>query len=202
MLPFYTRERKGVCSGGGAFLKFETTGLNNCVSSVLRSCERLNCMLAAYGLTVFREQMAENRLNFVDYGTNNQAIWEHHADANASIKALNNQSTQNSPWATKVPPANNLMSSQGCFFDSVAVGSNVNVLSYLQQHPNSFPVNDSVQSLLHDSSAAALTYNYPSSCSVTHHRMNSAQNNSSGQSDTIFQPQLLPNFSAAPFLST
>uniref|UniRef100_A0A1I8E8P3 Sec23/Sec24 trunk domain-containing protein n=1 Tax=Wuchereria bancrofti TaxID=6293 RepID=A0A1I8E8P3_WUCBA len=170
-------------------------------------------MLAAYGLTVFREQMAENRLNFVDYGTNNQAIWEHHADANASIKALNNQSTQNSPWATKVPPANNLMSSQGfvfilvcrykgCFFDSVAVGSNVNVLSYLQQHPNSFPVNDSVQSLLHDSSAAALTYNYPSSCSVTHHRMNSAQNNSSGQSDTIFQPQLLPNFSAAPFLST
>ncbi|EJW75113.1 hypothetical protein WUBG_13978 [Wuchereria bancrofti] len=91
MLPFYTRERKGVCSGGGAFLKFETTGLNNCVSSVLRSCERLNCMLAAYGLTVFREQMAENRLNFVDYGTNNQAIWEHHADANASIKALNNQ---------------------------------------------------------------------------------------------------------------
>uniref|UniRef100_A0AAF5PHW3 Sec23/Sec24 trunk domain-containing protein n=1 Tax=Wuchereria bancrofti TaxID=6293 RepID=A0AAF5PHW3_WUCBA len=157
---------------------------------------------AAYGLTVFREQMAENRLNFVDYGTNNQAIWEHHADANASIKALNNQSTQNSPWATKVPPANNLMSSQGCFFDSVAVGSNVNVLSYLQQHPNSFPVNDSVQSLLHDSSAAALTYNYPSSCSVTHHRMNSAQNNSSGQSDTIFQPQLLPNFSAAPFLST
>ncbi|VDN82098.1 unnamed protein product [Brugia pahangi] len=167
---------------------------------------------SAYGLTVFREQMAENPLNFVDYGTNNQELWEHHADANASVTALNNQSIQNSSWTTKMLPAN-LMSGQGfvfilvCrykgyFFDTVAVGSNVNVLSYLQQHPNSFPVSDNVQSSLHDSSAAALTYSYPPSCSMTHHRMNSVQNNSSGQNDTTFQPQLLSNFSAVPFSST
>lgn len=55
--------------------------------------------------------------------------------------------------------------------------------------------------MFHDSSAAALTYNYAPSCSVTHHQVNSTRTNPTEQSDTIFQPQLLPNFSTAPFSS-
>ncbi|EFO26433.2 Sec23/Sec24 trunk domain-containing protein [Loa loa] len=138
--------------------------------------------------------MAENPLNFVNYGTNNQALWQQHPEASASVTAFSNQSIQNSSWTTKMLPSNNPMSSQ--------VGSSVNVLSYLQQHPNSFPVNDSVQPLFHDSSAEALTYNYPPSCSVTHHLVNSVRTNPVGQSDTSFQPQMLPNFSTTPFSST
>ncbi|VDK65559.1 unnamed protein product [Onchocerca ochengi] len=146
--------------------------------------------------------MAENPLNFVDYGTNNQAVWQQQPKADASITTLNNQSIQNTSWTTKMHSSNNPIPSQGYFFDNTAVGSNVNVQSCLQQHPNSFPSNDSVQSLFHDSNISASTYHYAPSCSVTHNQMNNIWTNPAVQSDTTVQPELLPNFSTAPFSSS
>ncbi|VDO31004.1 unnamed protein product [Onchocerca flexuosa] len=146
--------------------------------------------------------MAENPLNFVDYGTNNRTVWQQQPKANASITALNNQSIQSTSWTTKMHSSSNPMPSQGYFFDSTAVGSSVNVLSCLQQHPSSFPSNDSVQSLFHDSNISASTYHYTPSCSVTHNQMNNIWTNPAVQSDTTVQPELLPSFSTAPFSSS
>ncbi|CAG9530556.1 unnamed protein product [Cercopithifilaria johnstoni] len=137
--------------------------------------------------------MAENPLNFINYGKN-EAVWQQQPEENDSITSLSGQNMQSTAWTTKILPSNNSMSSQ--------VGSSVNVLSYLQQHPNSFPIKNSVQSVFHDASTTALIYNYKPSCSMTHHQVNSVRTNPFGQNDTAFQPQLLPNFSTAPFSST
>ncbi|VBB27706.1 unnamed protein product [Acanthocheilonema viteae] len=143
--------------------------------------------------------MAENPLNFVNYGTNSQAMWQQQPEANDSVTS--DQSMRSTAWTTKMLPSNNSMSSQGYFLDNIAVDNSVNVLSYLQQHPNSFPVKDSVQSVFHDSSTTALTYSYKPSCSMTNHQVNSVRINPFEQGDVTFQPQLLPNFSTAPFSS-
>ncbi|VDK87730.1 unnamed protein product [Litomosoides sigmodontis] len=138
--------------------------------------------------------MAENPLNFVNYGTTNQAIWQQQPETTDSLTPRSSESMQSAVWTTKMVPPSNAMPSQ--------VGDSVNVLSYLQQYPDSFPVKESSQPVFHDSNAAALTFNYKPSLSMTHHQVNSTRTNPLGQDDTTFQSHLLPNFATPSFSST
>uniref|UniRef100_A0A915PQB6 Uncharacterized protein n=1 Tax=Setaria digitata TaxID=48799 RepID=A0A915PQB6_9BILA len=158
----------------------------------------IGIVLAAYWADGFPRQMAENPLNFVNFGTNNQPTWKQQSQIDGSTVTMNNQSIQNTSWTTKMHSSGNPVPNQG-FFKSTAVGSNVNAPSYLQQQQNSFLTTDIVHSSFYDSKAAPSAYSYAPSCSVAHCQSNNVHTNLSVQNHSTFQP-LVPNISAASIL--